>query len=389
MAEIICGGVKTSESEFQIVPATSTHPAAQLTAACGPCAAGSAARWASQSLTTPSTLDVYRHMRGLGLGGSDGMSDLDELTKTLRDMGYTVERPGSGETVQQFMDRHAGINAVVWETANGQALHDLISGMGEDATNLQRHILCLFGKKTDTGPSTQAGGKVLPAGYWCADGDNDSQNTKDGTRYHWPINQRLCYYAASNVVEAQPIAALAVLPRVQIPGGSNQVSGGVPQGWKDDGKTLVAPNGVPVIRGMRAYVLAHSWEADNLPLAPEQQLDSIEPGNSHIGPGARQDFRWRSLGCQHHAQDGTWGPVYRIWVGQDVIALTHQLAAANQHISQLEAQIKQLQNAVPPTPQPAPPDPPDPKAVEALAALVELAKALTLVQNLVQTPTVT
>ncbi|MGE5334588.1 MAG: hypothetical protein ACM3N4_07810, partial [Nitrososphaerota archaeon] len=73
----------------------------------------------------------------------------------------------------------------------------------------------------------------------------------------------------------------------------------------------------------------------------------------------------------HHA-DGSWGEVYRIWVGQDVIALTHQLAAANAHISQLEAQLKN----VPPTPQPAPPDP---KAVEALAALVELAKALKLV----------
>lgn len=217
MAEIICSGTKTAESEFQIVPATSTHPATQLTAACGPCAAGSAARWASQSLTTPSTVDVYRHMRSLGLGGDNGLSDLNELQKTLADMGYTVERPKSGESVQQFLDRHAGVNAVVWETNNGQALHDLISGMGEDATNLQRHILCLFGKKTDSGPSALAGGKVLPPGYWCADGDNDSQNMKDGVRYHWPINERLCYYAASAVVQAQPIDALAVHPKEATP----------------------------------------------------------------------------------------------------------------------------------------------------------------------------
>lgn len=208
--EIICPGPKTSESEFQIVPATPSHPAAQLTAACGPNAAAAAARWASQSLASPTTLDVYRHMRSLGLGGSDGLSDLNELQQTLESMKYTVERPKAGETVQQFMDRMAGHAAVVWETNNGQVLRDQLTGMGEDATNLQRHILCLLGKKTDDGPSAQAGGKVLPVGYWCADGDNNSQNLKDGARYHWPINERLVYYAASDVVKAQPIDALAV-----------------------------------------------------------------------------------------------------------------------------------------------------------------------------------
>ena len=55
-----------------------------------------------------------------------------------------------------------------------------------------------------------------------------------------------------------------------------------------------------------------------------------------------------------------------IYVGQDVQALSHQLAAANQHVAQLEAQLKQAA-------------PPDPKAAESLAALVELAKALRLV----------
>src|SRR4029078_354549 len=32
----------------------------------------------------------------------------------------------------------------------------------------------------------------------------------------------------------------------------------IPTGWKDDGKTLVAPNGVPVVMGFREYVLAHA-----------------------------------------------------------------------------------------------------------------------------------
>ena len=143
----------------------------------------------------------------------------------------------------------------------------------------------------------------------------------------------------------------------------------VPSGWKDDGKTLVAPNGVPVIRGFRDYVLSYAggsggWEANNWPLKPEQVVTSgsIEPGNASIGPGSRQDFRYRSLGWTQTRN------VYVIYSGQDILALESQLAAANAQIAHLEAQLKQ-------TP------PPDPKATEAMAALVELAKALKLVET--------
>ena len=97
---------------------------------------------------------------------------------------------------------------------------------------------------------------------------------------------------------------------------------------------------------------------------------SIEPGSASIGPGSRQNFRKTSLGWTQKMG------VYVIWVGQDVVALESQLAAANQHVAQLEAQVQQLQDQ----PAPAPvTTPPDPKATEALSALVELAKALRLV----------
>ena len=140
----------------------------------------------------------------------------------------------------------------------------------------------------------------------------------------------------------------------------------LPSGWKDDGKTLVAPNGVPVVHGFRDYVLTHNWEAHNWPLAPEQVITSgsIEPGNASIGPGSRQDFRLASLGWTEARN------VYVIYVGQDIQALSHQLVAANAQIATLEAQVKQLQEQQ---------TPPDPKATEAMAALVELAKALKLV----------
>ncbi|HEU5367580.1 MAG TPA: hypothetical protein VFU69_03915 [Ktedonobacterales bacterium] len=97
-------------------------------------------------------------------------------------------------------------------------------------------------------------------------------------------------------------------------GGSDKV--GIPEGWHDDGKTLTAPNGVAVILGFREWILAHAWDATDLPLAPEQQhLANIEYGDAEAGAGSRQDFRMSSLG---------WTPsknVYKIWVGRDLQAL--------------------------------------------------------------------
>lgn len=60
----------------------------------------------------------------------------------------------------------------------------------------------------------------------------------------------------------------------------------------------------------------------------------------------------------------------------DILALAHQLDAANSHIAQLEQQL-----ANQPAPVPVTTPPPDPKATEALAALVELAKALSLLSS--------
>ncbi len=167
-----------------------------------------------------------------------------------------------------------------------------------------------------------------------------------------------------NQLAAAEINGMIALEKVTVANVST-----IPTGWKDDGKTLVAPNGVPVVMGFREYVLAQAgvggWDANNWPLAAEQVIvsGSVEPGNTAIGPGSRQDFRLTSLGWTASRN------VYVIYVGQDIRALEQQLAAANAHVAQLEAQLASM-----PAPAPA-----DPKATEALAAMVELAKALKLV----------
>ncbi len=115
----------------------------------------------------------------------------------------------------------------------------------------------------------------------------------------------------------------AALPLAE---GSESVSS-IPDGWHDDGTTLTAPNGVVVVKGFREWVLAHAWDAIDLPLAVERTLASVEPGNPSIGAGSRQDFRMTSLGWT------TSKNVYKIWVGQDIVALEEQVA-------KLEAQVK-------------------------------------------------
>src|SRR5262249_18278475 len=69
----------------------------------------------------------------------------------------------------------------------------------------------------------------------------------------------------------------------------------VPTGWNDDGTMLLAPNNVPIVKGFREWVLAHTWDPANLPLEPERNLTSIELSNAALGPGSRQRFRFTTL----------------------------------------------------------------------------------------------
>jgi hypothetical protein len=102
---------------------------------------------------------------------------------------------------------------------------------------------------------------------------------------------------------------------------------GIPDGWHDNGTTLTAPNGVVVVMGFREWILSHTWDSIDYPMAAERVLPSIEPGNPSIGAGSRQDFRMTSLGWT------TSRGVYKIWVGQDIRELEAQVA-------RLEAQLK-------------------------------------------------
>lgn len=319
MAETICGGKVDSESEFQ----------GGLTATCGPNAASAAARWADQS-NEPRTLDVYRKMRALGKGDAQGASTISALKETLNAIGYHLATPLPGEAIQTFVTRLAGTLPVVLEVANGHVFRDYLSGQSEDARHLEYHYVTVFGH--NAGGISPHANRTLPRGYWVADGDSNAQNLVHGVRDHRGLNRDLCFYPEAMLEAARPYGAFAVLPRVVIPGGpstNDPAATTTPVGWNDEGKTLVAPNGIVVVLGFRDFVLAHDWDANNWPLAPEFHADQIEPGNPAMGGGSRQDFRLASLGCQQYADD-RWGTPYRIWVGRDILALRAQIAALQQ-----------------------------------------------------------
>jgi len=107
----------------------------------------------------------------------------------------------------------------------------------------------------------------------------------------------------------------------------------VPNGWTDDGTTLKAPNGVEVVKGFRNFVLAQNWPDYDWPLVPEYATESVEPGNPTIGAGSRQEFRLGSLGWT--ASRG----VYRIWIGQDYLEMSQDIATKNAHIAAAKAAL--------------------------------------------------
>jgi hypothetical protein len=296
----------------------------RLHGACGPNAASMAERWADQSGL--STLDVFHRMHAAGRCDANGVTTMSQLVADARSAGYRVDALPYREPMPEadwrgFFESHVGRQAIVFETANGQALHDTLSGKGENARNLHYHFVMVAGWHPG-GPTSvaQAKGRVLSPGWWCCDGDN------------FAGGDVMQFYADSVLAAARPCAAMAVYARVGNGSGGGTTMA-VPTDWKDDGTTLTAPNGVLVTLGFRGYVLGHDWDANDWPLAAERHTDSIEPGDPSAGAGQRQDFRMTSLGW--NSAHG----VYRVWVGRDLAALETQLADRDKRIADLEAKL--------------------------------------------------
>ena len=123
----------------------------------------------------------------------------------------------------------------------------------------------------------------------------------------------------------------------------------VPTGWKDDGTTLTAPNGVIVVHGFRDYILAHpTWPASNWPLAPETSASQLELGAPALGGGSQQFFRgtvleWRPA---PPTPDGLPTGVFQMLAGQELSVTRDALNAANVTIAQQQQQLAAQQTQI-------------------------------------------
>jgi len=279
---------------------------------------------------------VTRDMIAHNLCSRNGASTLAAIALEARRLGYTVatewdyQQPLSQDWHALLME-HAGVNPILLQVANGQALVDVETG-SRDESGLHYHAIAVCGKQSD--------------GYICADGDNAQ------------VNSRFQIYTYATLDAAIPCGLMMltmpthapVQPTPQ-PGGTPQMS--LAQGWSDDGTTLTAPNGVPIIHGFREYVLAHPEfvAIAGEPLAPEYNVDALGMDGKAHGSGAEQIFNNAALGYQ--ANNGWIGP---LWIGAILDAVAGQLGAANAQIAQLKEQLA----AVPtqPIPTPTPPQSP-------------------------------
>lgn len=78
-------------------------------------------------------------------------------------------------------------------------------------------------------------------------------------------------------------------------GGTIPMTTTIPQGWTDDGTTLKAPDGTPVVLGFRDHVLNSNWDPTNVPLEAEHHDLILEQSNNSLGAGQSQMFRWKRL----------------------------------------------------------------------------------------------
>lgn len=119
--------------------------------------------------------------------------------------------------------------------------------------------------------------------------------------------------------------------------GANTVSG-VPSGWTDDGATLTAPNGVPVVHGIRAYVLAENHDPSDVPVAPEQAVGLVEYGHTALGPGVVQFFL--------KSGQRSWTPTagtFATYNGQEEHALRQALSDAQAATTAAQANVTAAQ----------------------------------------------
>lgn len=178
MSDRMCASPLDRGTEFEVLDDPVTHTVVRRFGTCGPRASASAL---SSALGKDVTLQqVYSYMREQSLCDESGASTSSENlhacvtgfgAEVAEDAGFHDISTGGWTSWLEFFRAHAGIDPIHFETSDGQALVDSITGLGENATNLQYHFPSVLGYHVG-GVSDHAAGRTLPEGFWVADGDN-------------------------------------------------------------------------------------------------------------------------------------------------------------------------------------------------------------------------
>ncbi|HEX6819665.1 MAG TPA: hypothetical protein VF120_14910 [Ktedonobacterales bacterium] len=305
-----------------------------ITGMCGPESLGHAESWAQQQWV--SARAIFDRCRANGDCDAQGVSTISGLADTARKDGFTVDLWTSGSW-RDFFQTHESQHAIVYLTHNGQALRDSVSGLGEDATNLHGHILMVAGYHAGgfAGilPSGQVINKVLGSGWWACDPDN------------WAVRHLSCpntvlqFYPDEIVAASQPVAAMAVHPKVTFapsnPGTPGGTSMPLPAGWKDEGGALSNPTNSNVVTlGFRSFILSSPyWESDDVPMENDTGVASVVFTRPEVGQGDRQTFARTRLGYTR-----TLG-VFKVNAGQELLSREGQVADLQAQVAALTAQL--------------------------------------------------
>jgi hypothetical protein len=212
MAERIVGGKLSTSAEFQ----------RGLTGACGPVMLAMLESWGIQKYVP--MLDVFDDMHKAGRCSANGVSTMSQLRAQAIADGFAVSslayaNPLPQKSYTDFLMQQLPLRAVGVQVARGQNLVDSITGEGEDAVDLKFHFFDIFGHH-DSGYSAHFD-RILPSGWYCGDGASNVMNpVVNGSRTRVINSSRLVFYEESVLASARPVAALALYPKVPIPGGT-------------------------------------------------------------------------------------------------------------------------------------------------------------------------
>ena len=242
--------------------------------------------------TTDDMVHITRDMIAKKLCSPNGAATIAAITQEARDLGSVIQEEwdfGGMKDWITLLRQNAGVQPILLQVANGQALVDVETGARDEA-GLHYHAIAVVGKQDN--------------GYIVADSDNPQ------------VTDRFQVYPLDTLKASQPCGLLMIGMKVE-------PEPALPPGATDDGTTLTW-NGFTVTGPFRAWCIAHVFALG----APVHPLESGADGNEQIFQlGA---LRWTQA-------DG----VFEASLGADYLAALATIATLTQKLAAVEAAIKQ------------------------------------------------